>query len=137
MFDPPRSRRAVDQLVRRGVLRGWKIEGASWTTAEAVREYAMSTKRQPKIHDPSTQEAELRRRIDVLESVLAQQEHTITELRIALEAMRQELEEHDPPFSYGKAMLDHMVETGELTAEEAEELRFETEASTPVVDTEG
>lgn len=45
MFDPPRSRKALDQLHRRGVLEAWEEDGRLYTTVDAVRAYAFNSPR--------------------------------------------------------------------------------------------
>lgn len=54
LFDPPKSRKAMDQLFRRGVLTAWEEGGRLYTTEALVREYAFNSPRASRLIDQAT-----------------------------------------------------------------------------------
>jgi hypothetical protein len=82
MFDPPRSRKALDQLHRRGVLRVWNEGGRLYTSEQSLRQYVASSPRKTRLREP--REAEGLSRIEALETLVAELSAENAALRIRL-----------------------------------------------------
>ena len=83
LFDPPKSRKAIDQLHRREVLKCWREGGRLYTSESAIRAYVASSPRHNALREPGKPMNETSK-VDALERVIGDLSAENAALRVRL-----------------------------------------------------